>query len=43
MSALLDDRALLLIETDTLRHPQRIRHWRSTCSIGWPNPRSIRS
>ena len=36
-----DDRALFFAKADTLGQAKAIRHWRSTCSMGWPKPRSI--
>ena len=31
----------VVVQTDRSAMRSAIRHWRSTCSIGWPNPRSI--
>ena len=36
-----DGGALVLVETEPSPMRSAIRHWRSTCSIGWPKPRSM--
>src|SRR5215211_2119359 len=36
-------RPLLLVEPDPFGQPQSNQHWRNTCSIGCPKPRSIPS